>query len=124
MFFNKFFKIKINSTLERELNKFQSGKERKSLLETHNDTYVFRNTAIISDGVRLLIPWNKITYPFLALLIAIKESKNLKLFFKMIIEHLIWSLKKFDTSKLPTTTLRKVVNILDKDETLEIRKGR
>ena len=29
MFFNKIFKIKINSTLEKELNKFQSGKEQK-----------------------------------------------------------------------------------------------
>ena len=118
MYFNKIFKIKINSTLEEELNKFQSGEEYNS------PYYNFRDRAIISDGIRLLIPWNKITYPFLVLLIAIKESKNLKLFFKMIIEHLIWSLKKFDTSKLPTTTLRKVVNILDKDETLEIRKGR
>ena len=122
MYFNKIFKIKINSTLEEEINKFQSDEEYGSS-EIH-DVYIFRERAIISDGIRLLIPWNKITYPFLALLIAIKESKNLKWFFRMIIEHLIWSLKKFDTSKLPTTTLRKVVNILDKDETLEIRKGR
>ena len=42
----------------------------------------------------------------------------------MIIEHITWSLKKFDKSKLPAKTLRKIVNITDTDETLEIRKGR
>ena len=120
MYFNKIFKIKIKSTLEEELNKFQEKDDK----ETSNGVYVFRGRAIISDGVRLLIPWNKITYPFLVLLIASKESKSLKWFFKLIIEHIIWSLKKFDKSKLPTKTLRKVVNIMDQDETLEIRKGR
>ena len=120
MYFNKIFKIKIKSTFEEELNKFQEKDDE----DTSNGIYVFRGRAIISDGIRLLIPWNKITYPFLALIIAKKESKNLKWFFKMIIEHITWSLKKFDKSKLPAKTLRKIVNITDTDETLEIRKGR
>ena len=42
----------------------------------------------------------------------------------MIFEHIIWSFKKFDSSNLPKDTLRKIVNIKDKDETLELRKGR
>ena len=120
MYFNKIFKIKIKSTFEEELNKFQEKDDE----DTSNGIYAFRGRAIISDGIRLLIPWNKITYPFLALIIAKKESKNLKWFFKMIIEHITWSLKKFDKSKLPAKTLRKIVNITDTDETLEIRKGR
>ena len=46
------------------------------------------------DGLRLLFPWNKFTYPFLCLLIAYKEFMNLKVVFKLIIEHLIWNFKK------------------------------
>ena len=72
----------------------------------------------------MLLPWNKYTYPLICLIVAYKESKNIKWFFKLIIEHLIWSTKKFNAKDLPKQTLRKIVNIKDVDDTLELRKGR
>jgi len=42
----------------------------------------------------------------------------------MIFEHIIWSFKKFDESKLPSQILTKIVNIKDKDEAPDLRKGR
>ena len=70
------------------------------------------------------MPWNKYTYPFICILIAYKESMNLKWFFKLIFEHLIWNFKKFDKKDLPNLSLRKIVNISDNDDSLELRKGR
>lgn len=72
----------------------------------------------------MLLPWNKYTYPLICLMVAYHESQNIKWFFKLIIEHLIWSTKKFDDQNLPKKTLRQIVNINDMDETLELRKGR
>lgn len=118
MFINRTFKTKISSSLENEFNKY------KYSMEKNNPNYNFQETARMIDGVRLLVPWNKFTYPFLSILIAYKEAKNTKWFFKMIFEHLIWNFKKFDSSNLPKETLRKIVNIKDNDETLELRKGR
>ena len=112
---NQIFKTRLSSPLKKTFDKL----EADTIIPTSFNNYFY-----FQYGLKLLLPWNKITYPLLVLLIAIKESKNLKWFFKLIIEHIIWSLKKFDKSKLPTKTLRKVVNIVDQDETLEIRKGR
>ena len=49
---------------------------------------------------------------------------NFKWFFKLIAEHLIWNFKRFNKKDLPNLSLRKIVNISDKDDTLELRKGR
>ena len=72
----------------------------------------------------MICSWNKFTYPFICLLIAYKESMNIKWFFKLIFEHIVWNFKKFDPSDLPNETLRKIVKINDEDETIELRKGR
>ena len=117
MIFNKIFKLNISSNLEKELGKFKNEK-------VGEDYFNFQTEVRLVDGLRLLLPWNKLTYPFISLLIAYKESMNIKWFFKFIIEHILWSLKKFDTYNLPKETLRKIVKINDKDNTLELRKGR
>lgn len=117
MIFNKIFKTKFNSTIEQEMGKFKSDK-------TGEQYFNFATRVRLVDSLRLLLPWNKFTYPFLCLLIAYKESKNIKWFFKLIFEHIIWNFKKFDPNDLPNQTLRKIVNIPDKNETVELRKGR
>ena len=117
MIFNKIFKTKLNSTLEKNMGKFKNDK-------TGEYYFNFTTEVRLVDGLRLLLPWNKLTYPFICLLIAYKESMNIKWFFKLIFEHILWNFKKFDPSDLPKETLRKIVNINDKDETVELRKGR
>ena len=119
MIINRIFKTKLNSTLEKEMGKFKSDKVAKI-----DEYFNFATQVRLVDGLRLLLPWNKFTYPFLCLLIAYKESMNIKWFFKLIIEHLIWNFKKFDKKDLPSLSLRKIVNISDEDDTLELRKGR
>ena len=44
--------------------------------------------------------------------------------FKLIFDHILWNFKKFDKTNLPDKTLRKIVNINDNDDTVELRKGR
>ena len=121
MVLNKKFKLKLNSTLEKELSKFIDN-------DFENKNYNFQKEARIVEGLRLLFPWNKYTYPFLALIIAYKESQNIKWYFKLIFEHILWSIKMTLKSNrklnLPEISLRKVVNITDNDETVELRKGR
>ena len=97
---------------------------RQLVFGTENQNFNFTKTARFIEGVKLLLPWNKYTYPLLCLIVAYHESQNIKWFFKLIIEHLIWSTKKFDDQNLPKQTLRQIVNINDMDETLELRKGR
>ena len=116
MVLNKFFKIKIKSELEATLDKYSYSQK--------NPNYNFQTYPKVTDALRLLIPWNKYTYPFILLLVAYKESMNVKWFFKMIFEHIVWSSKKFNQENLPSQTLRKTVTISDDDETVEIRKGR
>ena len=70
------------------------------------------------------IPWNKFTYPLLAILIAWKEKKNIYWFFKLLFTHVAWSLNIFKKIQLPTKTLRKIVNIPISDPSYELRKGR
>jgi len=117
MIINKFFKTSFSSTLENELNKFKYHNNK-------NPYFNFQAAPRIIDALRLLFPWNKTTYPFLCIIIAYKESSNVKWFFKMIIEHIIWNFKNIDLSKLPNQSLRKTVKITDNDETLELRRGR
>ena len=70
------------------------------------------------------MPWNKFTYPFIIVLIAFKEAKNTKWFFKLIFDHIKWSLNIFKKINLPKETLRKIVKIEDAGGSLEIRQGR
>ncbi len=117
MVINKIFKSKLNSELEKNLNKFIN-------TGWQNPNFNFTETIRIIEGVKLLVPWNKFTYPFICLIIAFREAKNFKWFMKMITEHILWSFKKFNEGDLPKKTLRKVVKIIDNDETVELRKGR
>jgi anaerobic magnesium-protoporphyrin IX monomethyl ester cyclase len=71
-----------------------------------------------------LFPWNKITYPLILILVAYKEKQNMFWFFKLLFDHLIWSINPFKKIKLPKESLRKLVKIVDTDGTLELRKGR
>jgi len=116
MVLNSYFKTKIKSELETALDKYSYSQK--------NPNYNFQTYPKVTDALRLLIPWNKVTYPFILLLIAYKESMNAKWFFKIIFEHIVWSSKKFNQENLPFQTLRKTVTISDDDETVEIRKGR
>lgn len=117
MISNRFFKTNFKSKLEKELDKFK--------YQNNNNPYFnFQPAPRLIDALRLFLPWNKITYPFLCILIAYKESSNLKWFFKMISEHIVWNFKNIDLSKLPNQSLRKTVKISDADETLELRRGR
>lgn len=117
MIFNRLFKTNFKSKLENELDKFKAHNNK-------NPYFNFQPAPRIVDGLRLLFSWNKISYPFLCILIAYRESSNLKWFFKMIFEHIIWNFKDIDLSTLPSESLRKTVNISDTDETLELRRGR
>ena len=91
-----------------------------------------------------MLPWNKFTYPFIVVLVAFKESKGIsryirgtlktdsrkrsesgtKLFFKLIFDHIYWSLNVFKKINLPKETLRKIVNIKDAGDSLKIRQAR
>ena len=120
MLLKKIYPFKFNSKLEKILYKFRfKRKQEKSAFIN------FGNKVRTIEALRLLLPWNKFTYPFLCIIIAIHEAKSIKWTIKLIFEHLVWSFKKApDLSKLPSITLRKTVNITDKDFTLELRKGR
>ena len=95
-------------------------------------------------GLKLLLPWNKFTYPLIAVFVAFKEARGLaryirgtlkkdprkrtrsgiKYFFKLIFDHILWSLNVFKKFNLPGETLRKIVKIEDTDGSLKIRQGR
>ena len=89
MLINKVFKINLNSSFNKELEKYLY----KINPEDGANYFNFGERVRAIEGLRLLLPWNKFTYPFLCVLIAYHETKNLKWFFKLIFEHLIWSLK-------------------------------
>jgi len=81
----------------------------------------------------LIFPWNKWTYPFIVIVIAIKHSqkaskhfrKKLRRFLRLVFDHLSWSMKNiFSDASFPEKSLRKVVNITDTDETVLLRLGR
>lgn len=121
IFVNKIFKLNLNSPLKRAFEKCESGLKDKLTTargKTHFDNYAFFNY-----GLKLLIPWNKFTYPFILVALALKETRRRKNF-KLIFEYIKWSLSVFKKINLPKETLREVINIEDDDETLELRKGR
>ena len=124
MLINKVFKINLNSSFNKELEKYLY----KINPEDGANYFNFGERVRAIEGLRLLLPWNKFTYPFLCVLIAYHETKNLNGFLKLIFEHITWSLKwsfkDFNKVELPEVTLRKIVKIPDTDESLELRKGR
>jgi anaerobic magnesium-protoporphyrin IX monomethyl ester cyclase len=124
MLINKIFKVNLNSSFNKELEKYLY----KINPEDGANYFNFGARVRAIEGLRLLLPWNKFTYPFLCILIAYHETKGFKWFFKLIFEHMIWSLKwsfkDFNKVNLPEVTLRKIVKIPDTDESLELRKGR
>jgi len=114
---NKIFKANIGCHLTEIFSKFDKSIQKNP----------YSNASLYSTfqyGLKLLIPWNKFTYPFLMILVAFKERKNTRWFFKLILDHIVWNLNLFKKINLPKITLRKIVNINDIDETLEIRRGR
>jgi len=114
---NQMFKISLSSPLKKIFDKFEIDIEKDPDFNTYNYSY-------FQYGLKLLLPWNKFTYPFIVVLIAIKEAKNTKWFFKLIFEHIQWSLNIFKKINLPKETLRKIVKIEDAGGSLEIRQGR
>ena len=53
-----------------------------------------------------------------------RPRSGTKWFFKLIFDHIYWSLDIFKKINLPKETLRKIVKIKDTDATLEMRQGR
>jgi len=135
---NEIFKIKLNSPLKKTLDDVENIIKKDSRSSSFNNYFYFQY------GLKLLLPWNKFTYPFLAILVAFKESRGfarylkgtlksdtrirtrsgMKWFFKLIFEHVYWSFKKSKKIDLPKETLRKIVKIKDTDDSLSIREGR
>ena len=123
MIINRLFKTKFNNPVDRAFGKIIK-EFNENRQEINDDFYNTGITSRLGDALRLFTPWNKISYPFIVVLIAFKESRdNNRSFFKLIFEHLIWSFS-FKTLNLPTKTLRKVVKIDDADPTVLLRKGR
>ena len=124
MIFNKLFKTNFNSPLREHYKKCDIEFSMQRTQYGQHDYFNIKIVDRIVDSISLIFPWNKITYPLIILIVALKESKNWKWFFKLIIEHLVWSFNPFKKLNLPDITLRKVVNIADKDDSLALRKGR
>jgi hypothetical protein len=134
---NQIFKTRLSSPLKKAFDKVEVNIEKG--LRTQFNNYIY-----FQYGLKLLLPWNKFTYPFIAVLVAFKESRGLgryvrgtleidshkrtrsgiKWFFKLIFDHIYWSLNVFKKINLPKETLRKIVKIKDTDASLKIRQGR
>ena len=134
---NQIFKIRLNSPLKKTFDKIEIDLEK-------NTQTSFNNYLYFQHGLKLLLPWNKFTYPFIAVLVAFKEARGLakyvrgtlnadfrkrsrigtKWFFKLIFDHIYWSLNVFKKINLPKETLRKIVKIQDTGASLKIREGR
>ena len=72
----------------------------------------------------LILPWNKWTYPLIAIYLSKKHSNTFGEMCKLLLDHLIWSIKIFSRISLPEVSLRRLVNITDNDETVLLRQGR
>jgi radical SAM superfamily enzyme YgiQ (UPF0313 family) len=118
-YFNKKLNLKLNSSLLKAFSNFENQNQN---IDTHD--YNFAKSIRIVEMFKLLLPWNNLTYPLLCIVVAWKESQNLNWFFKLLFDHIKWSMKKNDLSKLPDITLRKITSISDLDQTVELRKGR
>jgi len=114
---NQALKTKLSSPLKKAFDTCETRVEKDPYYNTSNYSY-------FQYGLKLLLPWNRFTHPFINILIAFKETKNTRWFFKLIFDHIIWSCNIFKKLDLPKITLRKIVNIQEDDASLEIRKGR
>ena len=114
---NQILKTRLRSPLQRAFDKFETDQDKDAYYNTSHYSY-------FQYGLKLFLPWNKFTYPFIAVLVAFKEAKNTKWFFKLIFDHIKWSFNIFKKVNLPQVTLRKIVKIQDTDASLEIRRGR
>jgi len=132
---NQIFKTRLSSPLKKTFDKL----EADTLKPTSFNNYLY-----FQHGIKLLLPWNKFTYPFIVVLVAFKEARGLgryvrgslktdfrkrpksgiEWFFKLIFDHIYWSLNVFKKTNLPRETLRKIIKIKDTDESLKIRQGR
>ena len=124
MIVNKLFKTNFNNPANNAFNKIIE-KFNETRQEANDDFYNTGITTRLGDTLRLLLPWNKLTYPFIVTLIAFKETRgNERSFFKLIFGHLLWSMNFLKKMKLPTITLRKTVAIDENDPSVLLRKGR
>jgi len=134
---NYIFNLKLNSPLKKTIDKIDADNP-KPAFQNFNNYFYFQM------GLKLLLPWNKFTYPLIAVFVAFKEARGLaryirgtlkkdprkrtrsgiKYFFKLIFDHILWSLNVFKKFNLPGETLRKIVKIEDTDGSLKIRQGR
>jgi hypothetical protein len=135
---NQIFKTRLSSPLKKTLDKLEAD-ITKDLRPTSFNSYFY-----FQYGLKLLLPWNKFTYPFIVVLVAFKEARGLaryirgttkldfrkrtrggtKWFFKLIFDHICWSLNIFKKTNLPKETLRKIIKIENTDASLKIRQGR
>ena len=135
---NHLLNLKINSPLKKTFDELEK-KSDKNTYRTYFNNYIY-----FQHGMKLLIPWNKFTYPFIAVLVAFKEAKGLakyvrgtlktdtrkrprsgiKWFFQLIFEHIWWSFNIFKKFDLPKESLRKTVTIQNAGQSLKIREGR
>lgn len=123
IFLNKILKKDFTNKFLKKLSKINIDKNVNFNSQTsdHYNTDTFK---LKSFCLMTMIPWNKYTYPFIAIILAWKEKKNLKWFFKLIFEHFYWSVNFLKKLNLPNITLRKIVKIPQNDPTFDLRKGR
>jgi radical SAM superfamily enzyme YgiQ (UPF0313 family) len=134
---NHLFKLRLNSPLKKTFDKLEADVIKREFQNFNNYSY-------FQMGLKLLLPWNKFTYPLIAVFVAFKEARGLaryirgtlkkdprkrtrsgtKYFFKLIFDHILWSLNVFKKINLPSKTLRKTVKIQDTVGALKLREGR
>ena len=122
---NRVFKTKLKTKLINKINKLYKQEKVSFNSQTSDLYYNVDAPRILNYLLMSTFPWNNFTYPMICLFIAFREKDNWKWFFKLIKDHLAWSLNFFKKLKLPELTLRKVVNIDENNAgQLELRKGR
>jgi len=134
---NQIFKTRLSSPIKKTFDKLESNLKKN--IQTRLNNYFYFQYCL-----KLLLPWNKFTYPFILVLVAFKDAKGLARyargtlkadrrlrskngtlwFFKLIFDHIYWSLNVFKKINLPSDTLRKIVKIQDTGGSLKIREGR
>ena len=67
---NQIFKTRLSSPLKKAFDKVEVNYEKR--LRTQFNNYIY-----FQYGLKLLLPWNKFTYPFIVVLIAFKEARGL-----------------------------------------------
>ena len=97
----------------KNLNQFEE-------INSDDGYFNLRKTSYV---ICLLLPWNKFTYPFISLLIAVKEARTKWEFIELVFEHIKWSFRFNKKITLHNESLRKIVKI-DNDTTQILRLGR